>query len=329
MLAPLLPSVHWDQTKEWLLVPRIKSNAEARAFLSWAPSLWNSLPLSVLLATSGATFKKYLKTCLFDLASPPLIAARLMTCWCYGTASSILLLNTDLAVTPLSLALINLIDWKGAILLHFFCMVLVSHSFMNYLSKCHFGGLFWNMCKLLFGDRCGLVPTKCKDGRCRSEYGRVVSAVITTWSYQQCLDITISSDIAFTLIGSLGILYWYCRHSGFPSVNLTLLWQPAWSYRGILTTTTTVSISRQVDPQVLTMTTSLPGTNWCALTLMLPSTTNHRDLLSSTTSGCKTSSLHQHLFGTHLYRPSSGQTRQRSGNWCLGKSSCMWKTSTC
>ena len=54
-----------------LSVPRVKTNAGARAFRSCAPSLWNNLSLSVRSAISVATFKKHLKTHLFDLAFPP------------------------------------------------------------------------------------------------------------------------------------------------------------------------------------------------------------------------------------------------------------------
>ena len=54
-----------------LAIPRIKTNNGARAFSSCAPSLWNNLPLSVHSATSVATFRRRLKTYLFDLASPP------------------------------------------------------------------------------------------------------------------------------------------------------------------------------------------------------------------------------------------------------------------
>ena len=55
-----------------LSVPRVKTNIGARAFHSCAPSLWNNLPLSVLSASSVATFTKYLKTHIFDLAFPPI-----------------------------------------------------------------------------------------------------------------------------------------------------------------------------------------------------------------------------------------------------------------
>ena len=54
-----------------LSVPRVKTNTDARAFHSCAPSLWNNLPLSVHSSISDATFKKHLKTHLFDLTFPP------------------------------------------------------------------------------------------------------------------------------------------------------------------------------------------------------------------------------------------------------------------
>ena len=53
-----------------LSVPRVKTNTGAKAFHSCAPSLWNNLPLFVCSAISVATFKKHLKTHLFDLAFP-------------------------------------------------------------------------------------------------------------------------------------------------------------------------------------------------------------------------------------------------------------------
>ena len=54
-----------------LSIPRNKTNTGARAFSSCAPSLWNNLPLSVRSASSVATFRRRLKTYLFDLAFPP------------------------------------------------------------------------------------------------------------------------------------------------------------------------------------------------------------------------------------------------------------------
>ena len=54
-----------------LSIPKIKTNTGARTFSSCAPSLWSNLPLSVRSATSAATFRRRLKTYLFDLVSPP------------------------------------------------------------------------------------------------------------------------------------------------------------------------------------------------------------------------------------------------------------------
>ena len=51
-----------------LSIPKIKANTGVRAFSSCAPSLCSNLPLSVRSATSVATFRRRLKTYLFDLA---------------------------------------------------------------------------------------------------------------------------------------------------------------------------------------------------------------------------------------------------------------------
>ena len=72
MLAASIPSRSLRSNNDnSLSVPRVRTNTGARAFHSCAPSLWNNLPLSVHLAISVATFKKYVKTHLFDLAFPP------------------------------------------------------------------------------------------------------------------------------------------------------------------------------------------------------------------------------------------------------------------
>ena len=72
MLAASIPSCSLRSNNDnSLSVPRVKTNTGARAFHSCAPSLWSSLPLSVRSASSVATFKKYLKTHLFDLVFPP------------------------------------------------------------------------------------------------------------------------------------------------------------------------------------------------------------------------------------------------------------------
>ena len=69
VLAASLPSRSLRSIEEISLsVPKVKTNAGTRAFYSCAPSLWNNLPLFVCSAISVATFKKHLKTHLFDLA---------------------------------------------------------------------------------------------------------------------------------------------------------------------------------------------------------------------------------------------------------------------
>ena len=68
MLAASTPSRSLRSNNDnSLLVPRGKTNIGVRAF----HSLQNNLTLSVRSAISVATFKKYLKTHLFDLAFPP------------------------------------------------------------------------------------------------------------------------------------------------------------------------------------------------------------------------------------------------------------------
>lgn len=54
-----------------LKVPRMKTKTGTRAFHSCAPTLWNSLPLTVRSANSSSTFRKLLKTHLFRLSFPP------------------------------------------------------------------------------------------------------------------------------------------------------------------------------------------------------------------------------------------------------------------
>ena len=71
LIAISLPSRSLRSNREITLsIPRIKTNTGARAFSSCAPSLWNNLPLSVHSATSVATFRRRLKTYLFNLAFP-------------------------------------------------------------------------------------------------------------------------------------------------------------------------------------------------------------------------------------------------------------------
>ena len=61
--------VHWDQTKESLLIPRVKTN-KVWGFFRLVP-FQNILPLSFRSATSTVIFRKRLKMHLFDLAFPP------------------------------------------------------------------------------------------------------------------------------------------------------------------------------------------------------------------------------------------------------------------
>ena len=72
LIAISLPSRSLISNRGIILsIPRIKTNTSARAFSSCAPFLWNNLPLSVRSATSVATFRRRLKTYLFELAFPP------------------------------------------------------------------------------------------------------------------------------------------------------------------------------------------------------------------------------------------------------------------
>ena len=71
LIAISLPSCSLRSNRGITLsIPRIKTNTGARAFRYCAPSLWNNLPLSVRPAISAATFRRRLKTYLFNLASP-------------------------------------------------------------------------------------------------------------------------------------------------------------------------------------------------------------------------------------------------------------------
>ena len=71
LIATSLPSRSLRSNRGITLsIPSIKTNTGIRAFNSCAPSLWNNLPLSVRSATSVATFKRRLKTYLFNLALP-------------------------------------------------------------------------------------------------------------------------------------------------------------------------------------------------------------------------------------------------------------------
>ena len=71
LLATPLPSRSLRSHKGITLsVPSVKTNARKRSFSSCAPSLWNSLPLSVRSSTLVTTFRKCLKTYLLTWPFP-------------------------------------------------------------------------------------------------------------------------------------------------------------------------------------------------------------------------------------------------------------------
>ena len=54
-----------------LYIPRVKTKAGTRAFSVAAPTLWNSLPVSVKSEGNIVSFRRRLKTYLFNAAYPP------------------------------------------------------------------------------------------------------------------------------------------------------------------------------------------------------------------------------------------------------------------
>ena len=54
-----------------LYIPRVKTNAGTRAFSVAAPTVWNSLPASVKSEANIVSFRRRLKTYLFNAAYPP------------------------------------------------------------------------------------------------------------------------------------------------------------------------------------------------------------------------------------------------------------------
>lgn len=72
LLSKAIPSRSLRSNQGLLLfVPRVKTVTGSRAFSSSAPTLWNSLPLSLRSSNSVLSFRKNLKTYLFALAFPP------------------------------------------------------------------------------------------------------------------------------------------------------------------------------------------------------------------------------------------------------------------
>ena len=53
------------------VVPRIKTKTGSKAFSISGPALWNALPVPICDAKTILTFRKLLKSHLFDLAFPP------------------------------------------------------------------------------------------------------------------------------------------------------------------------------------------------------------------------------------------------------------------
>ena len=60
-----------SSTSHLVCIPRIKKNIVSRAFSIAAPTLWNSLPVSDKSCEDISTFRRHLKTYLFDLAYRP------------------------------------------------------------------------------------------------------------------------------------------------------------------------------------------------------------------------------------------------------------------
>ena len=54
-----------------LYIPRLKTNAGSRAFSVATPTVWNSLPTSVKSEGNIVSFRRRLKTYLFNAAYPP------------------------------------------------------------------------------------------------------------------------------------------------------------------------------------------------------------------------------------------------------------------
>ncbi len=77
ILTVSIPARSLRHNKGTLLkVPRMKSKTGTRAFQSCAPTLWNSLPLTMHSANSSSTFWKLLKTHLFRLSSYTIISSK-------------------------------------------------------------------------------------------------------------------------------------------------------------------------------------------------------------------------------------------------------------
>ena len=68
LVEPFESSSACSATLGLLDVPRIRTLVGTKAFSVAGPKAWNSLPQSIRDLQSAATFKRYLKTYLFDIA---------------------------------------------------------------------------------------------------------------------------------------------------------------------------------------------------------------------------------------------------------------------
>ena len=84
VISDVKPIIYIFDIFDSLSVPRVKTYQDAIAFHSCAPSFRNNLLVPVHSAISVSTFKKHLKTHLFDMAFAPQIPACPIACWCYG-----------------------------------------------------------------------------------------------------------------------------------------------------------------------------------------------------------------------------------------------------
>ena len=70
-LADLLLRPKCSTNSNRFVVPRIKTKTGSRAFSISGAALWNALPVPIRNAKAILTFRKLLKSHLFDLAFPP------------------------------------------------------------------------------------------------------------------------------------------------------------------------------------------------------------------------------------------------------------------
>ena len=71
LVRPKCPKCLRSTNSNRFVVPRIKTKTGSRAFSISGPALWNALPVPIRNAKTILTFRKLLKSHLFDLAFPP------------------------------------------------------------------------------------------------------------------------------------------------------------------------------------------------------------------------------------------------------------------